>query len=420
MAIAGRRKTDALNSVEQLALQAARARLKASADMDEEMIRKKHASWAIVSEDRRRIKAALEMAASMKPLAVMRSDFDQDPFQLCCANGVVHLTTGEFRPGKPSDMISMTTGLHYNPDAGCPLWEKTVAEVFDYNAELIHFFQLAIGYSITGSTKEQKVFFNVGRGENGKGVLMNTLFALLGDYAANTPFSTFLATSRDGDRIPNDIAALCGKRLVMASEVKEFSTLNEASIKSLSGGDPVSARFMRGEWFTFQPKFKIWLSVNHWPKIRDNSNGMWRRIRVLEFERTFSGENRDNDLPEKLKEEYPGILNWAIQGSLRWQREWLKEPVKVIEATDAYRTEMDVVSQFLADCVIKDDGLQVASCALFEAYLKWCDQNNEFKMTHTMFGRKLNELGFEKKRLAFNGDKKVGYVGMGLLLGRQE
>ena len=408
-------KADELCSVEQMALKAARERLKASADIEEESIRKKQANWAIMSEDRRRIKAALEMAASMKPLATIRSDFDQEPYLLCCENGVVNLKTGDFRPGKPSDMISMSTGINYNPNADSPLWESTVAEVFDHNPEMIHFFQKAIGYSITGSTKEQKVFFNVGHGENGKGVLMNTIYGMLGDYAANTPFSTFLASSRDGDRIPNDIAALFGKRLVMASEVKEFSTLNEASIKSLSGGDPVSARFMRGEWFTFQPRFKIWLSVNHRPKIRDNSNGMWRRIRVLEFERTFSGENRDDDLPDKLREEYPGILNWAIQGSLMWQREGLKEPEKILQATNAYRTEMDVISLFLEDCTVNEEEIQVGSAALFEAYMRWCDQNNEFKMTHTMFGRKMGELGFEKKRVTINGGKKMGYLGIGLL-----
>jgi len=408
-------RLDRDGEAERIALQTVRERYRFAADIDDENKRKSLVKWALASENDCKIKAALEMASKMKPIATLREKFDTDPYLLGCKNGVIELRTAKFRPGKPEDMISMTTNVEYDANADCPLWKKTVSDIFDGDTGRIQFFQKYAGYSLTGDTKEQTMVFNIGGGANGKGIVTNTSHGVLGDYAGNTPFSTFLSSKRDGDKIPNDVAALCGKRFVTASEVREFSCFNEAIIKALTGGDPITARFMRGEWFTYTPTFKVWLSMNHKPNIRDTSYGFWRRIKVIPFERTFNAEERDNNLQEKLKAEYPGILNWFIEGCLAWQNEGLEPPEKVSIATNEYQTEMDIIKQFLDECTLTNPISQVSATQLFDAYKTWCDTNNEYKITKTMFGRKIAEIGFTKSRKTISNTKQVVYQGLGLL-----
>ena len=179
-------------------------------------------------------------------------------------------------------------------------------------------------------------------GENGKTVFLTVFRIILGAYCANTPFSTFELSRYDGSKISNDVAALAGKRLVTASEVKENAQLNEGRMKAMTGEDEITARFLHREYFTFNPAFKVWLSVNHKPRVTDTTYSFWRRIRVIPFERKFTGAERDNNLVAKLREERAGILNWAIQGCLKWQEDGLEPPEQVTSATDEYRNEMDI------------------------------------------------------------------------------
>jgi putative DNA primase/helicase len=222
-------------------------------------------------------------------------------------NGVVDLEHGALRPGKREDRITLCTAVPFDPSATCARWERFLREIFGGDEPLAAFVHRAIGYSLTGDTGEQCCFMGYGHGSNGKGTLVNTLKYILGDYSWNMPFSTLEMRDRAG--IPNDVAALDGRRFVVASETNDGARLNEARVKALTGCDPVTARFLHGEFFTFEPVAKFWLSVNHKPVIKDDSHGFWRRLRLIPFLQRF---DVNPNLADELRAEGRGILAWAV------------------------------------------------------------------------------------------------------------
>lgn len=398
------------------ALRTARERLRSAADIEDKGKRKSLVNWCFQSESNFRINATLSIASTLEPLAVIKSEFDSDPMLLGCLNGVVNLSTGEFQEGNPEDMISLSTHIQFDESAKAPRWDRFLSEIFSQNEELINFVHRFVGYSLTGLTNEQIFAMLVGTGENGKSVFLAAVKNILGDYAANTPFSTFLSFKYDGNKISNEMAALAGKRFVTASEIKENMILNEGTIKAATGDDEITARFLKKNSFTFTPAFKLALCVNHKPKILDTTHAFWRRIKVIPFERKFSGEKRDNKLLDKLKNEAPGMLNWAIQGCLKWQTEGLKSPDIITAATKEYRTEEDVFKQFIEDCTCRGESAKVESAKLWEAWKTWAEKNGEKSQTNTWLGRKMkDEDGIIKERATIGGKKKTVYQGIGLL-----
>jgi putative DNA primase/helicase len=224
--------------------------------------------------------------------------------------------------------------------------------------------------------------------------LTNTIGRMLGDYAYNMPFSTI--EMRDRPSIPNDLAALRGRRFVTASETNDGTRLNESRVKALTGCDPVTARFLHGEWFTFEPVGKFWLSVNHKPVVRDDSHGFWRRIRLVPFTQRF---DVNPDLERELALEWPGILRWCVEGCLAWQREGLKPPAAIAQATEDYAAESDVLAMFLDEaCEITPDA-QVRASDLYVHYTRWADTHGlkRERLSGTSFGRKVSER-FKKER----------------------
>ena len=207
-----------------------------------------------------------------------------------------------------------------------------------------------------------------------------------------TPTDTLLA-KRDAS-IPNDVARLKGVRFVSASEAEEGQRLAEAKVKDLTGGDMISARFMRGEFFDFLPAFKLWLSTNHKPIIRGTDEAIWDRIRLIPFLVRIPEGERDKHLREKLIAEAPGILNWMLAGCLEWQRDGLGEPEEVMEATAGYRAEMDVLGGFLADCCVMGELFAITAKDLYSAYVHWAEENGEKPMSQTAMGKRLSERGF--------------------------
>jgi putative DNA primase/helicase len=258
-------------------------------------------------------------------------------------------------------------------------------------ADLVQFLQRAIGYSLTGLTIERCMFILWGGGKNGKSTLLDTMLEILADHAARTNTDTLMASRNVG--IPNDIAALKGMRFVFAVEGEEGRRLAEAKIKDLTGGDTISARFMRGEWFSFRPEFKLWLGTNHRPAIRGTDDAIWDRIRLVPFHRRFEPHEQDKHLKDKLLAEAPGILAWAVEGCLDWQREGLGEPAAVREATHQYRSSEDVVGNFIDDRCEMGSGLQVTKHALYTAYKTWCEQNGEKPVTQRKLSDLLKERG---------------------------
>ena len=268
-----------------LVLEAARVRYRDAEHILDSKERERTAKWAIGSEARQRIDAALHVGKNMPPITDSGEGWDADPWLLACANGIVDLRSGNLRPGCPEDRITMSTGVVYDPVAKAPRFERFLEEVFEGDHELISFVNRADGYSITGDTSEQVIFVCHGVGANGKSTKFAALRAGLGDYAHNAPFSTF-EKRRQGE-IPTDLADLDRRRLVTASETGESTRLNESRIKALSGGDPITARHPYGRFFTFDPTAKLWLSVNHRRVVGDDSHGFWRRMRLIPFERQF-------------------------------------------------------------------------------------------------------------------------------------
>jgi putative DNA primase/helicase len=285
-------------------------------------LRTKILKWAVQSESRPRLDSAINLAKKEPALANTGEDWDANPFLFCVQNGVIDLRSGELRPSCADDHMLLRSPVSHDPEAKCLRFERFLNEVFVGDVETIRFIQKAIGYCLTGSTKEQCIFMCFGEGANGKSTFLEVCADLLGAYSHTLPITSFEKLSSGGS-IPNDLAGLVSKRFATASETNDDMTLNEARIKSLTGEDTLSVRFLYGEFFSFKPIAKYWLAFNHKPKVKDRSHGLWRRIRLIDFPERFDGVKRDGNLAATLRNEMPGILNWAIEGCLLWQKEGL-------------------------------------------------------------------------------------------------
>jgi putative DNA primase/helicase len=369
------------------------------------------AKHAIRSQAIHRIQAMIGLAESEQEVAVRSEQFDRDPWLLNVANGTINLKTSLLREHDRNDLITKLAPVVYDPNAQCRIFDAFLDRIFAANRDLIGFVQRAVGYSLTGDTSERALFILHGTGRNGKSTLLNVLRAALGDYALRTPTETLLA-KRDG-AIPNDVARLKGARFVTASETEEGKRLAESFIKDVTGGDVISARFMRAEFFDFKPECKVWLATNHKPSIRGTDNGIWDRIRLIPFGVRIPESEEDKELLAKLCDELPGILRWAVDGCIAWQRDGLGTPTAVREATESYRNENDVLGRFVEDCCCVLSGASVRSSDLYEAYKRWCDQNGEHPQTQKAFSMRVAELGFEKRR----HDTGAWWYGVGLLTG---
>jgi putative DNA primase/helicase len=382
----------------QIAKKAARLRLSQARQISDEEIRRHTLKWARLSESKQRIEAALALARSERPLSTTADRWDSDPWLLGVGNGVIDLRTGKIRNGKPGDLISMHTPVSFDPAAACPRFEQFMEEVFGGDKELIEYVQRSAGYCLTGDVSEQVMFIPYGMGANGKTTFLVVLCHVLGNYACNLPFSAFELKARS--TIPNEIAELPGKRYVTAAETNESAELNEARIKALTGCDPMSARKLYRNLFTFTPTGKFWLAVNHLPQVADDSHGFWRRVRLIPFNQQFGPDRADRELLAKLKAEAPGILAWLVRGCLAWQQLGLKPPPTVELATQEYREENDVLGEFLDDrCVGCPNGM-VCAGALWEAFCYWSADNGSTGplLDRKAFSARLKAKGFKKDR----------------------
>jgi len=394
-----------------MAIEAARTRYKQSVDISDLKERQRSANWAIQSEQRSRIESAIALAKAIEPVADKGGNWDSNPWLFALTEGVIDLQDMRFRPGRQKDRVTLHSGVEFDNTTRCPRWLQFLDEVFNNDTELIDWIQRAAGYCLTGNTGEQCVFLCYGKGANGKSVFLSTLRRVMGQYAYDAPFATFELNSKAS--IPNDLAALERRRFITSSETNEGTRLNEARIKALTGGDPCTARFLHHEFFTFQPACKIWLAVNHKPRVADDSHGFWRRVRLIPFERQFSGDEADKSLGEKLRAEDPGILNWLIQGCRRWMKQGLDEvPSAVTCATQEYQTESDPLAQFIEErCVVVPDA-EIQSSVLYKAYISWAEEQGmkeKEKMSSTAFGRKMG-----MKYVKVSTKKGKFYQGLGV------
>lgn len=348
---------------------------------------------AMNSEQSSRLEAMIKLSRSEPGIAIGHDELDQQAMHFTVRNGTVDLTTGRLRPHDRGHLGTKLVDIDYDEHAECPTWLATLSVLFDGDQLLIDYLRRAVGYSLTGNTSEQVLHLCYGTGANGKSTVLDVLAQITGEYGMQSDFQTFLDTgTRSGPR--NDVARLNGARLVRSSEVGENKKLNEGLIKSLTGGDIVSARFLYSEDFEFKPQFKLWLAANHKPVIRGTDYAIWRRMRLIPFERTIAPEHRDDGLPSKLAAELPGILNWAIQGCQEWLAEGLKPPERVLAATDSYRLESDVIGAFIEDECEIGAGYEAKGGELYQCYKRWSHDNGEYSVTATAFGRRLDERGY--------------------------
>jgi putative DNA primase/helicase len=352
------------------------------------------------SEGDARLRALLDLARAEPAIAIMPDDLDRDPWLLAVQNGVLDLRTGRLGPHSRELMITKLVPASFDPEARCDRWEAFLGRVLNGSAEMINFLQRAVGYSLTGSTSARVLFFLYGMGANGKSTFLEILRTLLAGYAQQADFTSFLDTNR-GDGPRNDIARLFGARVVTSSEVGEGKRLNESLVKTLTGKDTVTARFLHAEYFEYKPQFKLWLAANHRPIIRGTDSAIWDRVRLIPFTVSISPEERDPELVDKLLAELPGILAWSVAGCLHWHRRGLGAPTAVTEATDTYRKDSDTLGAFLEECcdvAIGHGDVATPATELYLAYRKWAEIGGEYVLPQTTFGRRLEERGITSEK----------------------
>jgi putative DNA primase/helicase len=348
------------------------------------------------SEASSRINALIEVARTEPGIPIMPDQLDTDPYLLNVMNGTLDLRTGELRPHRREDLITKLAPVEFDSRAQSQTFMKFLSRITDGDEELQGFIQRAIGYGLTGDTSEQVLFISHGTGANGKTTLLNQIQDMLGDYSQQSPTET-LVRKRERSAT-NDIARLQGARFVVASEVAEGGKLDEVLVKQLTGLDTISAKFHYQEYFDFRPQCKFFLVTNHKPEIRGSDEGIWRRIMLIPFEVRIPEGDRDKHLPEKLRQELPGILAWAVRGCLDWQKDGLAPPEKVRAATADYRAEMDWMSAFLSECCILEEGAKTTAKDLYGALTKWCFGDDDGPPSQKEFGRRLRIAGLRREK----------------------
>jgi len=379
-----------------------------AAHTENEDRRKALAKWASVSEGDSKLRAMLHMAESELPVKL--DVFDADPMLFNCANGTIDLRTGSLRPHRREDMLTKLSPVAYDVEAQPGRWLAFLDRVFAGDQQLIKFIQKAVGYSLAGDTSEQCLFICHGVGANGKSVLLKTIGVLTADYGQQVRTETLMI--RPYATVSNDIAILRGARFISATETDDGQKLAESTVKQLTGGDAVRARFLFQESFQFTPQFKIWLAANHKPEIRGNDHAIWRRIRLVPFNVIIpKAEQNPHFFESELEEELPGILAWAVEGCLRWQREGLGEPEAVTKATADYREEQDAIAGFLSEKCVVGEHYQVTAKEIYYAYKTWCISNGEEALSAKWLGLQLRARGF----LPDQDRKNRFYRGIGLI-----
>lgn len=355
---------------------------------------------AAAGMDNKKVAATLSKAATAgaverfaqtdRAFAVTSEIWDADLHLLGTPDGVVDLRTGTLRPARREDFLTKLAAVAPARSSDAPLWRRFLDEATQGDALLQRFMQQVAGYALTGDISEHALFFIYGPGGNGKSVFLNTLTNILGDYAATAAMDTF--TASQGDRHPTDLAMLRGARLVSVSETEEGRPWAESRIKQLTGGDKISARFMRQDFFTYTPQFKLLIVGNHKPVLRNVDEAARRRFNIIPF--VHKPASPDKRLEDKLKAEYPAILRWMIEGCLDWRENGLLRPESVKEATAAYFDEQDLFGQWIEECCDVGPRLVCKTAELFESWKGFAERNGEHPGSAKAFSANLCKREF--------------------------
>jgi putative DNA primase/helicase len=395
-------RRDESGQVYRWAIETARAIYTEASIEEEPEKRAKLAVWATRSESAQRLDAMVKLARNLAPATP--DEFDADPWLLNVENGTLDLRTGELWEHNRGDMLTKLAPTKYDPEATAPTWATFLERVMP-DAETRAFLQRAVGYSLTGSVGEEVLFVTYGTGRNGKSKFLGAIQDTLGrDYAQQMPPEAIMLKKGEGGPT-SALARLKGVRFAATVETGEGGRLDEAVVKQATGGDTITARYLFREFFEFDPTHKIWLATNHKPTVRGTDEGIWSRIKLVPFEVMIPEAERDKNLDKKLAKERAGILVWAVQGCLAWQREGLGFPSAVRRATEEYRASMDWLGQFLDDRCDVGEEREENAMVLYNTYVEWAKENGEYVRSQSKFGAALTERGFGKRRATEGPDK---------------
>jgi P4 family phage/plasmid primase-like protien len=379
------------------------ARLKAAPSKAAKAALLEELDWALKWESATLTRACLELARCEVP--VLPADLDRGDYLLNVKNGTLDLRTGELRPHRREDLITKLAPVEYDPGRGCPEWLMFLERVMGGNVGLIDYLQRVVGYALTGDVSEQCLWFFYGKGANGKSTFLGAVKDLLGDYGCQAVSELLMA--RNSEAHPTERADLAGRRFVATIETDQGKRMAEALMKQLTGGDTLKARKMRQDFVELRPTWKVFLAANHKPTVRGTDLAAWRRIKLVPWTVTIPDAEKDRHLPAKLRAEWPGILRWAVEGCLEWQRRGLDEPDEVRQATAAYQAEQDTLGAFLAECCFVHREAKVKASELLEAY---CRFSGEKDLKSPTFNARMADKGFESKRVT------AGYFYLGVAL----
>jgi putative DNA primase/helicase len=372
--------------------------------------RKKLLNHALKSQAAARLDAMVALATTEAAAVVPARQLDADRWLLGVQNGVIELRTGQFRSARREDYITKRAGVAYNRDADCPNWREFIRTITAGDGELAAYLQRVVGYTLTGSTCEEVLFVLYGIGNNGKSTWRETSHMMMGDYAMAADNGVLIERKTPGGATP-ELARLKGRRLVAVNETSENDQLNEARVKFITSQDKITARNLYQDFFDFDPTHKIFLTTNHKPIVRGTDVGIWRRIHLLPFTVTIPAERIEKDFREwRLVPELSGILNWALEGSVAYQKEGLNPPPAVRSATQDYQQDMDVVGQWIDDRCIIDPRANVPTSIAYSDYLSWAQGETGWFLPRLKFRRNLTDRGF--------GSHK-GTAGQRLIVGLQ-
>lgn len=365
--------------------------------------------FAIRSQSKVSIEACLKLTQTEPEIAVSINQFDSEPWLLPVANGVVDLATESFRDVSELDYFLNVAPVNYDSNAQCPNWLDFL-ELVQPRRAMRRYLQKLVGLTLVGSAAQEIFVFLYGPAGTGKSTFTSTIMKMLGDdLAVKVPISTLLARARDGSA--NELLKFKGARLAVASEVPKKRRFNESMLKDLSSTDLISTRPLFHEAFQFQPTHTLWVYGNHLPRVSASDTGVWRRLSLLPFENVVPKKTVDiNFIANKLEPELPGILNWAIEGCLAWQKTGVKQPKRVADATTGYRSDNDVMAEFIEERIVDRAGKKVRANIVYKIYREWAIEQGEKPVTNAAFGQELIEQGIHRGRDArgnFYTDVKV-------------
>ncbi len=370
------------------------------------------AEWAKESESRSRLNAMCDLAKSLEGVPISINELDQQKYYINCLSGTIDLKTRKLLKHSKAHNLTHLLPFEYKPydsNCDCKRWVQFLCEITGDNLDLMRYLWKLAGLCLSGDTSEHilNIFYG-SRGRNGKGVFLGTIQAILGDLQCGLPFACF--EPKNAGSIPNDIARMAGKRLVIAQESNEGRRLDEAVIKTLTGDDMLTGRFLRAEYFDFKPTHKIVMTTNNKPVIRETSNAIWSRLRLIPFEVSFQGRE-DKQLKEKLQEELPQIFAWMIDGFSVWQEEGLKPPQCVADACKEYRAAEDTVQIFIDECCYINENVSVSAKSLYDSFINWAAKNGEKAISRRVFIDRIRQRNFRD----YTGMGILKFKGIGLL-----